>query len=255
MSVTRGEERVTRRHPVPSPRPRTALVLGLVAGAVVVSPPTEAWVHASFTAHMTQHTLLIGVVAPLLALGSPAPTRTLGPGWLAAAVLLHTVLVLGWHAPPLFDAAEHVSVLHAGEHLCFVAGSWALWWVAARAGGPAGWGPGALAVFVSLLPLTVLGVGLLFSSTTWYDHHDDLVDQQIGGVVMWAGGGAFALVGAVVLGVAWIGAGGLPGEDRPGEDRGQVSDAVEVESAGSAGSADVGAASPASPESGPAPGP
>jgi putative membrane protein len=219
---------------VPWPRPRTALALGLVTGALVVSPPTEAWVHASFTAHMTQHTLLIGVVAPLLALGSPAPgpARALGPGWLAAAVLLNTVLVLGWHAPPLFDAAEHVSILHAAEHLCLVAGSWALWWVAARAGGPAGWGPGALAVFVSLLPLTVLGVGLLFSSTTWYDHHEDLVDQQTGGVVMWAGGGALALVGALVLGIAWIGAGGLPSED------GQLSDP-----AGSAGSAEVDPAS------------
>lgn len=194
--------------PPQPPRSRAALRAGLVVGALTVSPPTETWVHGSLTAHMVQHVLLMGVVGPSLALGSPAPSERFGSGWLAAAVVAHTVVILGWHAPPLFDAAEHISPLHALEHLCLVAGAWFLWWVAARAGGTAGWGPGGLAVFISMFPLTVLGVGMMFSRTTWYDHHEGLVDQQVGGAVMWAAGGSLALLGAVGLTVAWVGASG-----------------------------------------------
>jgi putative membrane protein len=207
------DTRITR--PRWSPGDGRALGAALAIGALAVSPPVDEWAHTSLTVHMTQHTVLIGLVAPLLALGSPAPPRAWGAGWLGPAVVAHTVLILMWHAPPLFDAAEHNVALHIVEHACFVAAGWALWWTAARAGGPRGWGPGALAVFVSLFPMTVLGVGLLFSRTTWYTHHDDLVDQQVGGVVMWAGGGVLALGGAVAVAVAWISHGAAQSASSP----------------------------------------
>ena len=120
------------------------------------------------------------------------------------AAYLHAVAIWFWHTPYFYMLAVENPWWHLVEHACFLAAGWVLWWTAARAGGPAGWGPGALAVFVSLFPLTVLGFGLLFSRTTWYARHHDLVDQQVGGVVMWAGGGLLALVGAVALAVAWI---------------------------------------------------
>lgn len=185
-----------------------ALWAGLGIGGLIVSPPVESWVSTSLAGHMVQHTVLIGVVAPLVALGAPAPRRKVGPGGLAGAVVLQTVVVLGWHAPPLFDEAEEVPILHSAEHLCLLGGALLLWWMAMRAGGPAGWGPGALAVFVAMVPLTVLGVGMVLARTPWYAHHDDLVDQQIAGVVMWSGGGVLALVGAVILGVSWVAAAG-----------------------------------------------
>lgn len=190
------------------PRRPAAMWAGLATAGLIVSPPMEEWVSTSLAGHMVQHTVLIGVVAPLVALGAPLPRRRLGPGWLAGAVLLQTVLVLGWHAPPLFDEAEQVPILHGLEHLCLLGGSGMLWWMALRAGGQAGWGLGALAVFVAMIPLSVLGVGMVLAGTPWYAHHHDLVDQQIAGVVMWSGGGLCALVGVVVLGVAWVAAAG-----------------------------------------------
>lgn len=202
----------------PSPGDRRALAAGVVVAALALSPPVEGRVGESLAAHMTQHVVLVGLVAPLLALGSPSATRRRGAGVLAAGALAQTAFVLGWHAPPLFDAAEDVAVVHAAEHLCLTGGAWLLWWAAARAGGPPGWGPGALTVFLALLPLTVLGVGMTFARTPWYDAHRDVSDQQLGGVVMWAGGGLLALAGALALGVAWVAHGASEGPSEGASD-------------------------------------
>jgi putative membrane protein len=182
-----------------------ALAAGAAVALAVVAPPTEAWTTGSLTAHMTQHVLLIGLAAPLLAVGAPAPGRRRGAGLLAAAVVVQTAVVLGWHAPALFDVAEAHAPLHALEHLCLLGAATLLWWAAARAGGPEGWGPGALAVFVALVPMTVLGLGMVLSRSPWYALHRDVADQQVAGVVMWAGGGILALAGSLALGAAWVG--------------------------------------------------
>ena len=187
---------------------RAALVAGLVVAVALVGPPAEAWAKGSLTAHMAQHVLLIGLAAPLVAVGAPAPRRRWGAALAAVAVVVHTVVVLGWHAPALFDAAEAHVPVHAVEHLSLLAAGTLLWWAAARAGGPEGWGPGALAVFVALLPMTVLGVGMVLAGTPWYELRRQLADQQVAGVVMWAGGGSLALVGALTLGAAWVGRAG-----------------------------------------------
>jgi cytochrome c oxidase assembly factor CtaG len=184
---------------------RGALIAGAVVAAAIVAPPTEGWATGSLTAHMSQHVLLIGLAAPLLALGAPAPRSPRGLWLLAVAVLAHTGVVLGWHVPALFDAAEAHDPLHALEHVSLLGAATLLWWSAARAGGPEGWGLGALAVFVTSLPMTVLGLGLLLARTPWYAAHRDLADQQLAGVVMWAGGGMLALAGVLGLGAAWVG--------------------------------------------------
>lgn len=200
MITTRTD--LPRRHWVPGPR--WALLVAFGVGALVVSPLMQGWVEASLAGHMTQHMILVGTVGPLLALGSPAPRPAVGLGWLAAGVVAQTGTVLAWHVPVLFDAAEHNPALHMFEHACLVAGAWLLWWAAVWGVAPVWRGLGALATFVALLPVTLLGVGMTFASTPWYHHHRDLTDQQYGGVIMWAGGGTLALVAALALLVAWI---------------------------------------------------
>lgn len=190
MPVTRGRS--------------AAAAAGLLVAVALVAPPVEAWGRDSLTAHMSQHVLLLGLAAPLVAVGAPGPRRRWGAALVGAAVVVHTVVVLGWHAPALFDAAEAHAPVHAVEHLSLLAAGTLLWWAAARAGGPEGWGPGAMAVFVALLPMTVLGLGLVLARSPWYALHRDLADQQVAGVVMWAGGGTLALIGALALGAAWV---------------------------------------------------
>jgi cytochrome c oxidase assembly factor CtaG len=172
--------------------------------AAAVSPPVDHVTAGHLSAHMIQHVVLIGAAAPLLALAAPGAPRRLGLGALAAAVTALTAAVLAWHTPAAFDAAERHPPLHAVEHLVLLGAATAVWWVAIRGAGPAGWGPGALAVFVASLPMTVLGLGMMLATTPWYAGYPDLGDQQLAGVVMWSGSGLLALVGAIALGVAWI---------------------------------------------------
>ena len=77
---------------------RAALVAGLVLAVALVAPPVEAWGEDSLTAHMGQHVLLIGLAAPLVAVGAPVLRRRWGPALVAVAVVVHTVVVLGWRA-------------------------------------------------------------------------------------------------------------------------------------------------------------
>jgi cytochrome c oxidase assembly factor CtaG len=201
-----------RTHPAPT-RPdwlrstNAALWSAVGIALVAVSPPVDAVTEHHLSAHMVQHVVLIGLVAPLLALGAPAApgSRRLPPGpALAGAVALQTFVLLAWHAPAAFEAAERSALLHPVEHLTLVGSAALLWWVAIKGGGPAGWGPGALAVFLASFPMTALGLGMVLSRTPWYGTYPDVADQQLAGVVMWSGGGLLALVGFLALGVAWV---------------------------------------------------
>jgi putative membrane protein len=184
---------------------RPALVAAVVLAGALVSPPMDGATADHLSLHMVQHVVLVGLVAPLLALGAPSPPRRLAAlPTLAVALLVQATALLAWHVPAAFDAAERTAPLHAAEHLSLLAGSALLWWVAVRGAGPAGWGPGALALFLASFPMTALGFGMMLSRTTWYATYDDVADQQLAGVVMWSGGGLLALVGVVALGVAWV---------------------------------------------------
>jgi putative membrane protein len=208
---------IRQTQPSPSPRssrptgvprwftPRAALGAAIVTVVAAVSPPVTDAATRHLSVHMIQHVVLVGVCAPLLALGARAPRRPipLGPT-LAATLILQTIALITWHLPAPFDAAERSHPLHAAEHLTLVLSAAALWWTAIRAGGPAGWGAGALAVFLGSFPMTTLGLGLMLARTPWYTTYPDRDDQQLAGVVMWSGGGTLALVGVVALGVGWV---------------------------------------------------
>src|SRR3954471_663224 len=95
--------------------PRVGTVAGAVAVAalaVVLLPPLAPATHHSLSAHMAQHLLLLFVIGPAAALWSLS-LRAVAPRppgrhwWLAVtlAVALYVAVMLGWHAPTLFDAA------------------------------------------------------------------------------------------------------------------------------------------------------
>jgi putative membrane protein len=183
---------------------RSAAIVAATTLLVAFVSPLEGASHRTLTAHMVQHVLLIAVAAPAIALALPR-SRLDGPWWYAlaaAAVALQTVVVVGWHTPALFDAALQNDALHALEHLTMTASAAFVWWVAARAHR---WrGDAVIALFISVVPLTVLGVGLLLSGTPWYAAYRDVSDQQVAGAVMWAVGGGLTAIEAVVVFVRWL---------------------------------------------------
>src|SRR5205823_3031897 len=97
--------------------------------------------------------------------------------WTAAALVCQVVIVLAWHAPVAFDAARRHDQLHGLEHISMIAGATWFWWLLARTRPRRG--EAVVALFLSTLPMTVLGVGLLLSKTPWYASYRDVTDQQV----------------------------------------------------------------------------
>jgi putative membrane protein len=183
---------------------RRAFIAFVIIVAVALLSPLESASHTSLAAHMVQHVLLISIAAPALALSFP-PAHVPSTRWyahVAAALTVMTVVVIGWHAPVLFDAALRHDPLHGLEHVSMTASAAYLWWVLATTRPVRG--ESVIVLFVSTLPLTVLGVGLLLSTSPWYAAYPDVVDQQVAGAVMWAVGGAIAVVEGVALFVVWL---------------------------------------------------
>lgn len=178
--------------------------VALVSFVVVTASAVLAPIDGTLTGHMVQHVLLIAVAAPLLALALPtAPID--GPRWYAVAsagLALQAVVVVGWHAPAAFDATLHIEPLHGLEHLTMLGASVALWWV--LVGTRPRRGESVIALFLATIPMTVLGVGLLLSTTPWYDAYRDVSDQQVAGAVMWAVGGGITVFEGAALFVAWL---------------------------------------------------
>jgi putative membrane protein len=201
-------------------RRAAAFASGLFAIAVALLTPLHAMADTLFSAHMTQHLLLMVVAAPLLVIGRPiatilaamppavrrtatraraaigatAMTRTLRRPLVAWGVV--TVAVWSWHAPTPYEAALAYEPFHAVEHASFLLASMLTWSVALRVGRrDASRALGrALFLAASALQGALLGAVLLFASSPLYPVHADgpalwgmtaLEDQQLAGALMW----------------------------------------------------------------------
>ncbi len=165
-----------------------------------------------FWAHMLQHMVLVLVVAPLVLLGVP--------GWMldrllrmravreiagrltrpVAALLISQAVLLGWHAPPLYEAALHDRHIHDLEHLSFMAAGILMWWPVLNRStrlpaSPPQWLVPYL--FVLPIPMSVLGALITFSREIIYETYaiaprlwevSALHDQEVSGLIMWVPG-------------------------------------------------------------------
>ena len=196
---------VGRRHP--------AFVAGIVALAVALVSPLDALSSSLASAHMVQHLLLITVAAPLLALTartvlerlrlrSPQLRTFQNPiGW----ALVAAVVLWGWHAAVLYEAALRNDLLHRLEHVTLLATA-LLSWLAILSRGASGLG--LLVLFGLSVQSGLLGVLMTFAPTSWYPTYagrtaawgmSPVADQQLAGVIMWVPGGGAYLVAALAL--------------------------------------------------------
>jgi putative membrane protein len=212
---------------------------GLMALAVALISPLASLSDVLFSAHMTQHEILMLVAAPLLVFGHPllamlwavpAPRRAAvaqvvrGPivlpiwHWLTSPLtvfLLHGVALWIWHIPSLFEWALHSESVHALQHISFVLTAALFWWGMVHGRyGRAGYGVGVLYVFMTALHSTLLGALLTIAPSTWYRSYDAiaaqrridaLADQQLAGLVMWIPSGVIFIVIGLALVAAWLG--------------------------------------------------
>jgi putative membrane protein len=215
---------------------------GLLAVALALVGPLDAAADALFSAHMTQHLILIGVAAPLLALGSPIVamlwafpstwrsaighwwgrrprTRTLlvALGGPVAVWVIHAVVVALWHVPAAYDYAIAHDGAHLMEHLSYLVTAAAFWWTALpRAGARRlGYGPSTLYIAAAGAVMGIFGAVLTFARAPFYTEHAARVaawgltpigDQQLAGLIMWVPAGLIYLAGALWCFSEWLSA-------------------------------------------------
>jgi len=230
--------RVTERHPRnPASRWRTASFLsGLLVLLVALTSPIDAYEGSLFSVHMLQHMLLELVAAPLLVLAAPATLalRAATP-WVRGVLLavLHSRVVAvvsfpllawivfagvnwGWHFSGLYDQALEDPGLHDLEHLSFLAAALLFWWPVAGLD-PSRWRmPYPVRLFYLFLAMpqnSFLGVALMSAPEVLYPHYlsnvrdwgpTPIVDQNVGGMLMWVGGDVAFLLAMGLIVAAWV---------------------------------------------------
>jgi putative membrane protein len=230
--------RVSVAHPAkPHPRWRSAAFLGgLGTLAVALMSPIEAYEGQLFSVHMLQHMLIELVAAPLLLLGAPATlalraaSPSVRPRLLsvlhsrAVSVLSFPLLAWvvfaavnwAWHFSSLYNDALETPWLHDLQHLTFLGAALLFWWPVVGAD-PARWRlPHPVRLFYLFLAMpqnSFLGIALMSAPLALYPHYQTnardwgpspIVDQSVGGMLMWVGGDVVFLLAMGLVVAAWV---------------------------------------------------
>jgi cytochrome c oxidase assembly factor CtaG len=205
---------------------------------IALVSPLHAWGRVLFSAHMTQHELLMLVAAPLLVLGRPLViflwalpldwSRRVGNlgkigsvsrawHWLTlplVAWLVHALALWIWHIPILFEAVLRNELVHIAQHLSFLISALIFWWALIHGPrGVGGYGAAVLYVFTTSLHSGLLGAFITFARTVWYPSYlglteswglSPLEDQQLGGLIMWIPAGLIYVFAGLLLLQGWL---------------------------------------------------
>jgi putative membrane protein len=191
-----------------------------------------------FSAHMTQHELLMLVAAPLVVLGRPVvaflwalpldQARRVGgwskAGWFQrvwqaltnplAAWMSHAAALWVWHVPVLFQATLRSDLVHTLQHVCFLVSALLFWWAIIH--GPQGWmgyGAAVLYLFTTSVHSGILGALITFTGSVLYPAYSKttaswgltaLEDQQLGGLIMWVPAGLVYIIAGLALCAGWM---------------------------------------------------
>ena len=197
--------------PAPKPRRALAFTAGLLAVALAVGSPLDAYADRLFWVHMCQHVVLAMIAPPLILLGRPGPrllrvlplqarrplARTVLTGMrfapvrrfvsrLAAplpAFAMFNFTLLVWHLPFLYDLTLRNELVHDCEHALFL-GTGLVFWVhllPAATGRPA-LPDGTRVAYgtAALLVSWVLAVVIALATEPLYSHYASLATRPTG---------------------------------------------------------------------------
>jgi cytochrome c oxidase assembly factor CtaG len=221
----------------------TSFSAGIAALALTLLSPLHRFGSELFSAHMTQHELLMLVAAPLLVMGQPGTPMlwafpissriklgkavkqpVLARTWKAvsspfSAWIIHGISVWLWHIPFLYQATLESELVHAAQHITFLGTALLFWWTLFHGRSERmTYGAAVVYVFTTAVHTSVLGALLTCTSKLWYPAYvghttawglSALQDQQLGGLIMWLP------AGVVYIGIAlWLFAGWLRESDQ-----------------------------------------
>jgi putative membrane protein len=207
---------------------------------VVAQVSPLAWLSEQlFSAHMTQHELLMLIAAPLLVLGRPlvvmmwalpaTARRRAGDlvqeplvwrpwRFLTAPLVvwaLHGAALWLWHLPAWYQGALANDNLHLVQHACFLGTAALFWWTIVHGRyGRIGYGMAVLYVFTTMLHSGLLGALFTFAPRAIYPAYarsapawnvSAVEDQQLAGLIMWIPFGIVFLIVGLALFAAWMG--------------------------------------------------
>jgi cytochrome c oxidase assembly factor CtaG len=215
-----------------------AFAFGWLALFIALVSPLHPWGRVLFSAHMTQHEVLMLIAAPLLVLGRPAlpflwalplnaarftgaltKTKPFQRYWRFltnpfVAWAIHALALWIWHIPVLFEATLTSELVHTLQHLSFLLSALLFWWSLIHGPqGLMGFGAATLYVFTTSLHSGLLGALITFANTAWYPSYSGytaswgltpLEDQQLGGLIMWIPAGLVYILAGLVLFAGWL---------------------------------------------------
>jgi putative membrane protein len=211
---------------------------GWCALFIALVSPLHPWGEVLFSAHMTQHEILMLVAAPLFVLSRPfvAALWALPRGWRKSANvfvkknwtqktwhfltnpftswLIHAVALWAWHIPSLFQATLKSDAVHTLQHTSFFLSALLFWWaIMASPRGLISYGAGVLYLFTTSVHSGLLGVFLTLTSKVWYPVYEKstvswgltpIEDQQLGGLIMWIPAGVVYIFAGLLMFAGWL---------------------------------------------------
>lgn len=211
---------------------------GWLALVVALVSPLHPWGEVLFSAHMTQHEILMLVAAPLFVLSRPfvAALWAMPRGWRKsangfvktksvqnawhfltnpfAAWVVHAVALWTWHIPFLFEATLRSDLVHTFQHTSFFLSALLFWYaIMASPRGLVSYGAGVLYLFTTMIHSGILGVFLTLTTRIWYPVYEKTTvswgltpveDQQLGGLIMWIPAGLVYIFAALLMFAGWL---------------------------------------------------
>lgn len=205
--------------------------LGWSALAAALLSPVDSVSGSLAWVHMVQHTLIMMVAAPLIALAAPEffgvfalfplkkrlsknarqgaralikLTRFKNP---FAAWCLYALTLWIWHIPSFYESALDIPLLHDFQHIAFFGSSFLFWRVVLYPFSKKLESAAALLyLFISMLHAMALGVLMALSPVPWYAPYKRsapqfgytaLEDQQLAGLIIWMPAGISFLIAAL----------------------------------------------------------
>lgn len=174
--------------------------------------PLADMARRALSPHMLLHLGVMVAAAPLIVIGIsrllPDIIRPRRPLHMAiAASVFELVVVWGWHAPSMHDAAARWGGVFALQQFTFLLAGTALWWACFTGRGAKEMAIGAVAMLFTSMHMTMLGVLLVISPTLIYSPQfclgafglEPLADQRFsGGIMVLLGALPFVVAGALL---------------------------------------------------------